>query len=147
DKTLAVPKYWLRAPRILSAGAGMQRFVWDLHYPRPSWIPPSYPISAIYRDTPGEPLGPAVLPGQYTVKLTAGGRSYSQPLTVKKDPRVKTSERDLEEQFALSMRSYDGLAKVHEAMEQVRKLRSDLKSLAAKAPAGALKEAIAALDK
>jgi hypothetical protein len=147
EKNLTVPKYWVRPPRILSAGPGMQRFVWDLHYPRPSWIPPSYPISAVYRDTPGEPLGPAVLPGQYTVKLTVASRSYTQPLTVKKDPRVKASESDLEQQFALSMRCYEGLARVHEAMEQVRKLRSELKSLASRAPAGALKDAIAELDK
>jgi photosystem II stability/assembly factor-like uncharacterized protein len=147
DRNLTVPKYWLRPPRILSAGPGMQRFVWDLHYARPPWIPPSYPISAVYHDTPGEPLGPAVMPGQYTVKLTVAGQSYTQPLTVKMDPRVKASDSDLEQQFALSMRCYDGLAQVHEAMEQVRKLRSELKSLAAKAPAGALKEAIASLDK
>ena len=29
----------------------------------------------------------AVAPGTYSVKLTVDGRSYSQPLTVKPDPR------------------------------------------------------------
>ena len=56
----------------------MQRFVWDLHYPPPEGSRPKYPISAIYHDTPPLPMGPAVRPGQYTVKLTVGGRTYTQ---------------------------------------------------------------------
>ena len=27
-----VPLYWYRPPQILSASAGMHRFIWDLHY-------------------------------------------------------------------------------------------------------------------
>jgi hypothetical protein len=30
-----------------------------------------------------------VLPGTYTVKLTVGGKSYTQPLIVKMDPRAR----------------------------------------------------------
>ncbi len=51
------PTYWFRPPRILSAKAGMQRFVWDLHYPPPEGEARSYPISAIYHDTPTRPAG------------------------------------------------------------------------------------------
>jgi hypothetical protein len=31
---------------------------------------------------------PAVLPGDYTLKLTVGGRSYTQPLHLSPDPRT-----------------------------------------------------------
>ncbi|HUK89457.1 MAG TPA: glycoside hydrolase, partial [Blastocatellia bacterium] len=87
-KALSVPMYWIRRPRVLSGEAGMHRWVWDLHYPRPEWIPGSPPISAIRHDTPLEPEGPAIAPGQYTVKLTVDGKTLTQPLTVKLDPRV-----------------------------------------------------------
>ena len=75
DPMLAIPTYWIRPPQILSAAAGSHRFVWDLHYPPPEGGRRSYPMAAIYRDTPSEPSGPWVLPGQYLVRLTVGGRS------------------------------------------------------------------------
>src|SRR5262249_37420386 len=85
EQELDVPTYWIRPPQPLPTAGGMQRFVWDLHYPAPAGTRRSYPISAIYRDTPSEPLGPAVLPGTYTVRLTVAGRGYEQPLTVRMD--------------------------------------------------------------
>jgi photosystem II stability/assembly factor-like uncharacterized protein len=100
---LNIPTYWIRPPQPLPAAAGMHRFVWDLHYPPPPAQRASYPISAIYRDTPREPLGPAVMPGEYTVRLTVDGQTLEQSLTVKMDPRVKTTPAGLQQQFDLSM--------------------------------------------
>ena len=104
DPTLNVPTYWVRPPAILAATAGMHRFVWDLRYPPPDAAAHEYPISAIYHDTPRYPLGVLVLPGEYLVKLTVEGRSYTQPLTVKIDPRVKTPFAGLLQQFTLARR-------------------------------------------
>jgi photosystem II stability/assembly factor-like uncharacterized protein len=146
EKDLNIPTYWIRPPRILSAAAGSHRFVWDLHYPPPEGVRRSYPMTAIYRDTPSEPLGPAVLPGQYTVKLTVGGQSYTQPLTVKMDPRVKTPPEGLAQQFELSMQCYEGMGQAHKAVEQIRKLREQVKGLQERAQ-GPLKEALAELDR
>jgi photosystem II stability/assembly factor-like uncharacterized protein len=89
DPLLNVPAYWVRPFQPLSTAPGMHRFVWDLH-----GAPTAggrrrggeYPISAIYRDTPG-PQGEWMPPGDYTVKLTVDGRTYTQVLTVKPDPR------------------------------------------------------------
>jgi photosystem II stability/assembly factor-like uncharacterized protein len=88
DPALNVPTYWVRPFQPLSTEAGMHRFVWDLH------APPAggggrggeYPISAIYRDTPGT-QGEWMPAGNYTVKLTVDGKAYTQPLMVKPDPR------------------------------------------------------------
>src|SRR5262249_5210296 len=91
EKEINVPMYWVRMLRTLSAEPGMHRWVWDLHYPEPKSLDREYPISAIYHDTPRIPLGPAVLPGTYMIKLTVGGKTFSQPLTIKMDPRVKAS--------------------------------------------------------
>ena len=102
DTTINVPLYWVRPARVLPGGAGMQRFVWDLHYAPPEHADWEYPISAIYGDTPREPMGPIALPGAYTVRLSVAGKSFSQPLTLKMDPRVKTSPAALALQFQLA---------------------------------------------
>lgn len=146
EKDHNVPTYWFRPPQLLSAKAGMHRFVWDLNYPPPGTLRHDYPISAIYRDTPPYPLGPAVLPGNYTVKLTTGGRSYPQTLTVNLDPRVKTLPAGLEQQFALSMQAYRGMQQSFEAIEQIKKFRTQIRQLRDRAGQGPLSDALVSLD-
>jgi hypothetical protein len=146
-KEVNIPTYWIRPSQVLSTQAGMQRFVWDLHYAPPNWLPPQYPIAAIYGDTERHPLGPWVLPGNYTVKLMVNGQSYTQPLTVKMDPRVKTSSEDLAQQHAIAMRCYEGLKQVRDALGQIRKLRSQLRDLRGRAGDGALVDAITAFER
>jgi len=131
-KEFNVPAYWVRPARTLSASAGMHRFVWDLTYPAPEVLTRDYPISAIYHDTPLYPLGATVLPGQYKVALTVGGKSYTQPLDVKMDPRVKTSPEDLRRQFELDRKIAGALHQDYEALQQVRSLRAQLKALSTK---------------
>jgi photosystem II stability/assembly factor-like uncharacterized protein len=111
-----VPPYWVRPPQVLSREAGMHRFVWDLHYPKPAGASQSYPIAAIYRNTVTEPHGPWVMPGTYTVRLTVDGKTYSQPLTVRMDPRVKTPAIALQQQFDLSKAIFDALARSTDAL-------------------------------
>jgi photosystem II stability/assembly factor-like uncharacterized protein len=142
-----IPLYWVRPAQILSAAAGMHRFVWDLHFAPPDALEHEFPISAILHDTPEYPLGAWAMPGRYTVKLTVAGKGYTQPLTVKMDPRIKTSETDLRKQFAMQTGSVDGMNQSYKALEQVQSLRAQLKDRAGKAAKGALTDSIAALDK
>lgn len=121
---LNVPLYWIRPFADLSAEPGLHRFVWDLHGPPPAVEAHEYPISAIYGDTPRFPLGPAALPGRYTVKLTAGGITLSQTLTVKMDPRVKAPAPGLTQQFRLATKVCAMLREDSDALEQVRALRA-----------------------
>src|SRR5438445_560555 len=72
-----VPRWWVRPQRVPSADAGLHRFVWDLHWPAPAALEPSYPIAAVPHDTPREPRGPWALPGAYTVRLTVEGASFT----------------------------------------------------------------------
>jgi len=129
DDDVAVPQYWMRAPRILAATPGMHRFVWDLHLPPPAALEREYPISAVPHDTPKEPLGPAVLPGSYTVRLTVDGASQSRPLTVKMDPRVKASRQDLERRFALAMRLAAALRRDADALASAKARGADTAAL------------------
>jgi photosystem II stability/assembly factor-like uncharacterized protein len=144
-KELNVPTYWVRPARTLSAKPGMHRFIWDLTYPLPDVLDHDYPISAIYHDTPRYPLGATVLPGQYRMALTVGGQSYTQTLELRMDPRVKTSPEDLRRQFELDRKIAEALRKDYEALQQVRSLQAQLKSLDGRAP-DTLKKAVADLQ-
>jgi photosystem II stability/assembly factor-like uncharacterized protein len=146
EKEFNVPMYWVRPARSLSTSAGMHRFVWDLAYPMPDVLSRDYPISAIYHDTPLYPLGAAVLPGAYTVKLTVNGKSYTQPLEIRMDPRVKTSPDDLRRQFDLDRKIADALHRDYQAVQQVRSLRSQTKALLAKNPNPEITRAINDLE-
>ena len=143
----AVPAYWFQPPQVLVARAGVQRFVWDLKYAPPAAFGHGFPISAIYRNTPLYPLGPAVMPGVYTVKLTANGKSFTQPLTVKMDPRVTAGEAALAQQFNLSIESYRGMQQTFDAVSQVKKLRAQIKELLERVDRGPLADALNELDK
>ncbi|MGH8101425.1 MAG: WD40/YVTN/BNR-like repeat-containing protein, partial [Chthoniobacterales bacterium] len=107
-KKLRIPSYWIRPSRALSRQQGMHRFLWDLHYTPVSNVEPDYPMAAVYRDTPPAATSPWVIPGDYSVVLTANDKSYTQSLTVKMDPRVKMSAAELQEQLDLS-RQLSGL--------------------------------------
>ncbi len=142
-----IPMYWVRHEQELSSVAGMHRFVWDVHYSKPESLAHEYPISAIIHDTPRHPLGAFALPGEYVVKLTVDGKTYTQPLTVKMDPRIKTPLGDLRKQFEVQSGSVEGMNQSFGALAQVRSVRAQLKERAAKAGKGVLAAAIAALDK
>ena len=146
EKELNIPTYWIRPQQILSTAPGMHRFVWDLHYSAPESVKHEYPISAIYRDTPRSPLGPAVLPGSYTVEITVNGKSYTQPLTVKMDPRVKASEDDLRRQFELEIGIVEAMNQSYDALQQVRNLREQLKSVKARVKRGQMQREVDTLE-
>src|SRR5216683_7087099 len=94
----------------------MHRFVWDLHYP----------LSKGVRSSFFGPSGPWAVPGNYTVKLTVGGQSSTQPLTIKLDPRVKTPQDALVRQFDLASTLAARLGEVSMALQQVGELRKQV---------------------
>jgi photosystem II stability/assembly factor-like uncharacterized protein len=144
-KKQPIPLYWIRMPKTLSAEPGMHRWVWDLHYPAPLAAKYQYPIAAVPHDTPRTPLGPTALPGQYTVRLTANGKSYTAPLTVKMDPRVKVPLAGLQQQFNLEVRLAAALTPSSQALLQARSVHDQLQKLSA--PGGSpAAEAIKSLD-
>jgi photosystem II stability/assembly factor-like uncharacterized protein len=145
DPMLNIPAYWVRPPQTLSAAAGAHRFLWDMHYPPVPGVEAMYPIAAVAHNTAPMPTGPWVLPGRYTVVLTANGKSYSQPLIIKMDPRVKTPAAGLQEQFRLSNELYTQLLTLSPAVAQAAAARKQLKEIQPRATGETL-AAVTALD-
>jgi photosystem II stability/assembly factor-like uncharacterized protein len=132
DEELAkqlIPLYWIRKHKSLSTSAGMHRWLWDLHYTSPNAPRYEYPISAIPGDTPRGPLGARALPGQYTVKLTVNGQSYSKPLTIKMDPRVKMTAEGLTKMFEMQLRLASLMTDASRALATARSAREQLQKL------------------
>jgi photosystem II stability/assembly factor-like uncharacterized protein len=92
---------WLTPAPLPTARLGHNRFVWDLRLAPPQSLEPEYAIAAVPGQMePALPAGAFVLPGDYRVRLTAGGALATQPLRVVQDPRVTTGTKDLEALFA-----------------------------------------------
>ncbi len=143
---------WLAPPESFPGEAGGHRVVWDLRYPRPPALNYDYSIAAVYNHGGAIlPQGPMVLPGHYTVTLTAGGVSLSEALDVVMDPRVpaKTAETLLPKQLKFAQEIGAAMGQSFIAHAEVAKLRDDLAKLAPQltAPADALlAQSVAALD-
>jgi photosystem II stability/assembly factor-like uncharacterized protein len=137
SKKLRIPEYWIRPMESVSTKAGMHRFLWDMHYTPVPDVEPEYPMSATYRNTAPAPTSPWVAPGNYTVTLTVDQDSFTVPLTVKMDPRVKASAADLQEQFELSWQLYQlrlSLAPIGNKFEDIADQLTKLKARAAERP-------------
>ncbi len=141
-----IPLYWVREPRKLSTDAGMHRWVWDLHYPAPISTRHDYPIAAIPHDTPRFPLGPTVLPGSYTVRLTVDGKTSTAPLTIKMDPRIKISAAGLQKKFQVEIRLTAMMTESAQALRQGGSIRAQLDKVSGQAK-GSTKDAIEAFEK
>jgi photosystem II stability/assembly factor-like uncharacterized protein len=128
---LQVPPYWMRRGTPLPAHAGMNRFVWDLHGAPLPGVARDYPISATPGDTPAEPRGPWALPGDYRVRLSAGGERFERTLTLRMDPRVGTPAAGLRRQHELSAALVAAMRGDSSLSERVRAARG----AAAHAPA------------
>src|SRR5437588_118620 len=72
---------------------------------------------------------PAVAPGEYNVKLTVNGKSDSRMLVVRMDPRVSVAPAALQQQFDVELQIGDALRQDHAALQQLRRLRAQIKDL------------------
>jgi photosystem II stability/assembly factor-like uncharacterized protein len=147
-----VPVYWFRPPQQLSAAAGMHRFIWDVHYQPLPGAPAGgggrggLPIQAIPFNTAPAPGTPWVNPGTYIVKLTVNGRSYTQPIVVKQDPRVKTPPLAMQQVYARTKAMYFGALDAQSAADRLSDLRAQAAKLQPQAR-GAIADALAAFER
>ena len=107
--------------KTIPAHAGMNRYAWNLRYEEPTQIP-----GAFYSDD--GPQGPLALPGDYTVRLTADGKSVTAPLKLALDPRVKDGA-GLPPQFALALQTRGQITALHRAVNEIRSVKAELAAL------------------
>jgi photosystem II stability/assembly factor-like uncharacterized protein len=126
-----IPSYWVRPHRALATGAGHHRWIWDLRGQRPLASSYEYPISAVPRDTPREPEGPRVVPGTYTIKLTAGGKTLTTTVDVKLDPRIKLAPAVVTKIGQLEQRLADLVTRSSQLAMQAKSVTAQLGKLTA----------------
>ena len=114
-------------PRVANK-AGLNMFAWNLRYPDPS----VFDNMILWA---GSIAGPVVLPGTYTVRLNVNGQSFTQPLTIVKDPRSAATDGDLKEQFDFLMRIRDKTSQANDAVKTIRNVKAQLADRAKRMPA------------
>ena len=107
---------------VLPAEAGLNRFVWDMKGEAPVTVPGAVTWG-------GRPSGVRVPPGTYQLKLTVAGKAYTASVELRKDPRVAASQADLEKQAELATKIRDRASAGHEAVNQIRSVRTQLQAL------------------
>ncbi|MGA3185488.1 MAG: glycoside hydrolase [Bryobacteraceae bacterium] len=125
-----LPLYWPAPQQVLKNSAGMHRFWWDMHYdpiPGGGGGGRGGANGAVPHRTYAGVNSPWVAPGAYTVRLTANGKTLTQPIVIKMDPRVKITP-EVQQIFTLTAKSEDeahnALAAYKEARELLEKLKA-----------------------
>ena len=125
----AFPLHWAAPTAFISTEAGMHRFSWDMRM-NPivvEGVPPGEPSTgAVPHRTYPTTNAPWAPPGEYSVRLIADGKSYSQPITVRLDPRVKTPAPVIAQLSSLSKQLYDGAVALHATYLDARALSDRL---------------------
>lgn len=115
----------------VSNRAGMHRFSWDLHYEPLTEEDPAdggdeAATGAVPHHTYPTVNAPWAPPGNYTVRLTVDGGTYTQPLTLRLDPRVRTSAAGLAQLNTLTRSLYETATSTHSAYAEARSLVAQL---------------------
>jgi hypothetical protein len=115
----------------LPAEAGMNRFVWDLKYPE------AFLAEGVHEASPaggqtrvsvvtGYTGGPYAVPGTYEVTLSGDGWSQTRTLEVRKDPRLETTQAELQALFDFSVRVRDKITEIQRAVERIHAVQGQL---------------------
>ncbi len=137
------PPEWpdqVRPVKTIPAKAGMNRFAWDQRYDDPVQTP-----VAFYAANP--PQGPVAQPGDYEVKLSLNGKSQTATLHLVIDPREKDAAESIAQSFALGMQVRARITQLHQAVNEIREMKSQLDTLRKRfAENEKVKPALAAAD-
>ncbi|HJQ33478.1 MAG TPA: hypothetical protein VJ866_14935 [Pyrinomonadaceae bacterium] len=104
---------------------GLSRVTWPMRLDPPK-VPPA--ASAAF----GAAVGPRVLPGTYTVKMTKDKQVYTTQLQVVADPRSTHTAEDRRQQYELALKLHRQLGDMSFAVERINGLRLALDDRASK---------------
>ncbi len=115
--------------------AGANRFVWDLRGERPTKLEQQGSDDRMDRMMQAM-AAPKVVPGNYQVQLVVDGQTFTESFVVKEDPRLPVKPQDLVEQYNLKSQIRDRLSEVHDAINQIRKMKKQIESWEERVKAG-----------
>jgi photosystem II stability/assembly factor-like uncharacterized protein len=108
-----------KGAEMLLVKSGGNRFVWDMRYPGYKTFP-----GMVYYGSPN--LGPKAVPGKYKVRLTVNGNTSEQEFEILKDPRINTTQEELQQQFQFLVKVRDKVSEANQGVIDIRKLKEDL---------------------
>lgn len=106
---------------------GLSRLTWGMRLKAPT-------VPAAAAAAGGATVGPRVLPGTYTVRMTKEDKVYTTPLVVLPDPRATHSAADRKAQFELSVKLSALLGEMSAAVDRINDVRLALDDRSTKLP-------------
>jgi hypothetical protein len=122
-----------------SSRRGITRVVWSMRL-RPPKVPPAAVIA-------GEAtVGPRIVPGTYTIKLTRGSEVYTTQVVATLDARAKFTVDDRKQEFTATMRVFKLLGDLTFDVDRINGVRQQLAVRAAALGADPLAKQLTALS-
>ncbi len=122
-------------PEVVSTKRGLNEFVWNMRYEGAADLEGRQILWA------GSTRGSSAVPGTYKVRLIVDDRTVmEQPFTIKKDPRIETTQEDFQAQFDLHQTIISKLDTTHKAINRIREVRKQVNELVADSKSDKVKE-------
>jgi photosystem II stability/assembly factor-like uncharacterized protein len=125
-------------PARVAVAQGLNRFVWDTRYPDATTFPGLIMWAGSVR-------GPQAPPGQYQVRLTAAGTTKTQSFSIVRNPRISSTDADLQQQFALARDINAKVSATNQAVVKIRNVKEQVSERTTKANDAKIKAAADAL--
>ncbi len=114
QQPLAIADRWIPKPVVLENTAGAHRFVWDLR-----WASTGANAELEEEDGRAAPRGPRAAPGEYQLKLTVDGASFTQALKLEMDPRSQATTAELNDQLRVGLAIFDEVQMTRKALAEI----------------------------
>jgi photosystem II stability/assembly factor-like uncharacterized protein len=135
---MAIAERWFPKPQPVEKSAGMHRFVWNL-----TWGNSGSNTEEIEDDDYFAPHPPRVVAGDYEVRLTVDGATWTQPLKVAMDPRCTATSDELQRQFELGRQIFAETIRSRQALAEIQSVQKQLSDLKLDTAPTELKSAVA----
>ncbi len=128
---------YLPADSVVHARLGLNRFVWNLREPGVK------ELKDIINDE-GTTEGPMIVPGSYTIRVTADGQVRSRPFTVVDDPRVGSTQAELAASYDIQKRAVARLNALVGEVERIEEMKSQITAASSRVKDNARVKSLAA---
>ncbi len=108
---------------------GVNRYVWNLRYAGPTRLNFEKPAAGEDEENPfRQVVGPRVIPGTYTVALSAAGRTQTKTVTVEPDPFLAGDPARFAAQLHAGLEWRNAMSALNEMLNRIVSLETQLKN-------------------